>query len=139
MKKRVIFTAACAAVLLAAIGAGVWYFRPTRLCSAKPEEVSSITVFDGNTGNLREFTSEEEIAELIERWNGTKIEKRQEITEPISGFKFLTDVVMNSGETIEFTIGSPESVRKTEGSKDYFWTVTEGDNGYDYLEKALNG
>ena len=139
MRKRGILIAACAVVLLAGIGAGLWYFRPTRLCSAKPGEVSSITVFDGNTGNLREFTSEEEIAELMEKWNGTEIEKSQEITEPISGFKFSVDVVMNSRERIEFTINSSELVRKTDGSKDYFWTVTKGDNGFDYLERALNG
>lgn len=139
VRKRGILIAACAVVLLAGIGAGLWYFRPTRLCSAKPGEVSSITVFDGNTGNLREFTSEEEIAELMEMWNGTEIEKSQEITEPMSGIKFDVKISLDSGEEIRFDIGSPDSLRKTDGSKDYFWAVTKGDNGFDYLETALNG
>jgi hypothetical protein len=108
-----------------------WYFSPkTFLKGIEPSNVSSITVFDGNTGNGFAIEDESEIQYIVENIQSIAM-TRGKISVNYMGYSFRMKFYDNSGKEIDsFIINSADTIRD-----DPFFYCGNGDLCFDYLKE----
>jgi hypothetical protein len=119
-------------IVVAAIAiSAAWYFSPkTFLKGVEPSNVSSISVFDGNTGNGFVIEDESEIQYIVENIQSFAM-TREKVSVGYSGYSFRMNFYDNSGKEIDsFIINSTTTIRD-----DPFFYRCDGDLCFDYLKE----
>lgn len=57
------------AIIILAMGIGIWYNAPIDLMDLEANEVMEIVVFNGNTGNITHITDNPQIQYIIQNLN----------------------------------------------------------------------
>jgi hypothetical protein len=92
--------------------------------------VSSITVFDGNTGNGFVIEDESEIQYIVENIQSIAM-TRWKVSVNYMGYSFRMKFYDNSGKEIDsFIINSTDTIRD-----DPFFYCSNGDLCFDYLKE----
>jgi hypothetical protein len=122
----VILVAAVAVI----VGLTVWYFSPkTFLKGAESADVSSISVFDGNTGNSFVIDDESEIRYIVENIQSVSM-TRGKVSVGYSGYSFRMEFYDNSGNvTDSFIMNSADTIRD-----DPFFYSCDGELCFGYIE-----
>jgi hypothetical protein len=120
-------------VLLFAVIAilAAWYFQPkTFLQETEPSNVSSITVFDGNTGNDFVIEDESEIQYIVENIQSIAM-KKENVSLGYMGYGFRMNFNDNRGKEIDsFIINGTDTIRD-----DPFFYRCNGDLCFEYLKE----
>lgn len=122
----VILVAAVAVI----VGLTVWYFSPkTFLKGAESADVSSISVFDGNTGNSFVIDDESEIRYIVENIQSVSM-TRGKVSVGYSGYSFRMEFYDSDGNvTDSFIMNSADTIRD-----DPFFYSCDGELCFDYIE-----
>ncbi len=130
-RKTTVLLLIAAFIIVAAMIFAVWYFIPkTFLNRLDASEVTSISVFDGNTG--KEFIIEDvgEIKQIIGSIQKVRM-KRDNISAGYSGYGFrMRFMGKNEKEIDSFIINSPDTIRD-----DPFFYRCDGSLCFDYLNE----
>jgi hypothetical protein len=118
-------------VVVAIAISAAWYFSPkTFLKGIEPSNVSSIAVFDGNTGNSFVIEDKSEIQYIVENIQSFAM-TREKVSVGYSGYSFRMNFYDNSGKEIDsFIINSADTIRD-----DPFFYCGNGDLCFDYLKE----
>lgn len=118
-------------VLIALIAAlAVWYFSPkVFLDGVEPSEISSVTVFDGNTGKEFEIGGGDDIRYITENIQGAEM-KKDGFSLGNSGYGFRMTFYDADGKEIEsFILNGGGEIRK-----DPFFYKCGGGLCYNYVK-----
>lgn len=126
MKKKIIIIVSIVLVII--IGLSIWWFVPQKLCNIDEGRVEKITIFSGYTGKEIEITDEDDIKKLTDNFNSVKM-KKDSVSFFTMGYMYRITIETDNGKK-EFIVDSEYRIR---GSV-FGYTVTEGDNGYDYID-----
>jgi hypothetical protein len=128
-KKIILFILVIVVVAISILAA--WYFSPkTFLKKIEPSNVSSIDVFDGNTGNGFVIEDKSEIQYIVENIQSFAM-TRDKVSVGYSGYSFRMNFYDNSGKEIDsFIINSTTTIRD-----DPFFYRCNGDLCFDYLKE----
>lgn len=112
LKQKIKVKAAVFAVVIICIVAGlIWWFSPTYfLKGVKPEDVSTIKVFNGSSGNSFEITEPNDIAFLVE--NIQKVPMKKDSLAFGMGTTYNLRFVNTNGKEIDyFTVNSISTIK----------------------------
>lgn len=109
----------------------IWYFSPkTFLRRIEPSNVSSISVFDGNTGNGFVIDNPDEIGYIVENIRGIEM-TRNKVSVGYVGYSFRMSFYNSNGKEIDsFIINSADTIRD-----DPFFYRCNGGLCFDYLKE----
>ena len=128
MKKKIAILLLVAAILIV-IGA-VWLNVPINLINLDADDVLEIVVLNGENGNTTHIDDEEQIRYIIDNLNDVVV-KRSKLSVGYDGYSFSVTIYLADGDEADsFIINSEYSVRRDP----FFYTVTEGEIDYDYIE-----
>ena len=132
-KKPLIFSFVIIVVLIFGV---VWYYSPLKLLKLNSDEVSEISIFDGNTGTLLNITEKNDIDYIIKNLNSVKL-KRGKVSIGYLGYSFKTTIYLTGGKEANgwnnFIISSNDMIRKDP----FFYHVVEGSIDYEYIDKLI--
>lgn len=130
-KKLIILISVVVFVFVVGIILGVWYYTPkTFLKKIDSSEVTSISVFDGNTGKQFAVENTEEINQIVENIQGIKM-RRNGVSLGHIGYSFRMQFMDENGKVIDsFIINSPNTIR----DDPFFYRCDDG-LCFDYLKK----
>ena len=124
--------------IIPAIAAGIvillWQLPTYFLRDTEPEEIASIHIFNGNSGNEFEVTDTEDIAFITEHIRQSAF-KKDRCSLMYSGFLYRMHFVHADGQKIQsFIVNSDDTIRK-----DPFFYTCDGNMGVvAYLEHLEN-
>lgn len=126
-KKRIL--GVYAIYLAASVLFAVWFNSPVRISRSEPDEIESIEIFNGNTGESAEITDDEEISRIIDNLNSVKV-KREKITFAM-GYSLRITINYKRGFHVwdEFIVNTQSYIRKGV----FAYEVSEGQIDYEYL------
>ena len=129
-KVRIFLLIIAIVVALIAISA-IWYFSPkTFLAGFEPSDISSISVFDGNTGNSFVIDDIDEIRYIVENIQSIEM-TRDKVSLGYAGYSFRMSFYNSNGKEIDnFIINSTDTIRD-----DPFFYRCGGGLCFDYLKK----
>jgi hypothetical protein len=135
MKKKYILYGIILALILSIIAACFWYFTPKSfLKGVDSNEISSISVFAGNTGQLIVLDDTEDIATIVKNIQSNKM-KRGKFSSNYDGFAFsLTFKDKDGNEIDRFIINSKNVI----GDDLFFYKCENGELCYDFLSELVN-
>lgn len=114
----------------------VWYIKPLNLLELNPDNVSKISIFDGNTGIALSITEKEDITYIINNLNAIVL-KKDGISTGFTGYSFKTTIYLKNGEEAggwnNFIINSEDTIRKDP----FFYKVVEGEIDYQYIRRLI--
>ena len=130
MKTKKIMLVVIVAVIALVAALAAWYLAPKSfLKGVDPGEIGHISVFDGNTGEQFDISSEDEISFFAENISGLKM-KKSGLSLGKVGYGFKVSVYDGSGKELDsFIINSADTVRS-----DPFFYRCDGGLCYDYLK-----
>lgn len=134
MKKKTVIIASIAFVVLSA-GVFIWYnVAHSKLkFSIDQAKVSSIEIFNGNTGKEYKITEQSSIEHIVKNLNSITFTKEQS-SKNYDGFSFATVIKDKDGKELEnCTINSLNTIIY----KDYFYRDSTSNIDYDYIDKLL--
>lgn len=107
-----------------------WVYAPvTFLKGVGPEEIASITLFDGNTGDELEITSQKDITHIVENVQSVPV-RREGIAFLNLGYRFIMTFEGADGtEIAKFTINDENTIR----GEFFYYTNEDGGLCFDYL------
>ena len=128
--KKIPFLILGIALVLVVIAA-IWYFLPAAfLRGVAPSDITSISVFDGSTGEGFEISDPDEIRYIVENIQSAEM-KKDTISIGYSGFCFRISFYDKTGKIMDsFTINSADTIRK-----DPFFYRCDGTLCFDYLKE----
>lgn len=108
-----ISAAAAAVIVVFAIAAAVWYFLPVRfLKNIDPDEIKSIYVFSGYTGEGFEITGANEVAYIAKNISGATF-RRSGLALGKSGYAFRLSFRDKNGRELDtLIVNGPNAARK---------------------------
>lgn len=115
---------------IVALIAIAWVYAPvTFLKGVDPEEIASITLFDGNTGDELEITSQKDITHIVENVQSVPV-RREGIAFLNLGYRFIMTFEGADGtEIAKFTINDENTIR----GEFLYYTNEDGGLCFDYL------
>ena len=129
-KTKIFISIIVIVVVLIAISA-IWFFYPkTFLSGVEPADISSISVFDGNTGKSFVIEDLDEISHIVENIHSNKMVRNKTVGR-VDGFCFSMIFYNSNGEEIDsFIINSENTIRD-----DSFFYRCDGGLCFDYLKE----
>lgn len=129
--KEKIFMLIIAIVIAVIAVSAIWYFSPKAFLSGvEPSDVSSISVFDGQTGNSFVIDDLAEIRYIVENIQGVEM-TRDKVSLGHMGYAFRMSFYNSNGKEIDsFVINSADTIRD-----DPFFYRCNGGLCYDYLKE----
>ena len=120
-------------IIIIAIWGGLTYI-PRKIVTIAPSKVSSIKIFDGNTGKSIIITDKENIEHIIGNLNGITF-KKDKVSLGKMGYSFKTTIYKNSGAVYkEFMINSTDTIRKDP----FFYKDSTKSIDYDYIRNLID-
>lgn len=120
------------AILLLLLTLGVvWYHVPARIAYAEAEDVASIKLFSGTTGNSVVIEDQETIAAIMEDFRSVRLQ-RGDISAGRMGYSLQVTIQYQGMEFLSwesFIVNSSEVVRKDP----FFYDIPEGQIDFEYL------
>ncbi|WP_186577720.1 hypothetical protein [Aquibacillus kalidii] len=108
-------------------------FIPHKVVKIDPNNVSKITVFDGNTGNEIEITDNNDISHIINNLNNVTFQK-EKLSIGYMGFNFRATIFDSKGNEIKsLIINSSKTIRY----RGFFYRSTNIPIDYNYIEKLV--
>jgi len=109
-------------------------YLPHKIVNIKPEQVSSIIIFDGSTGYETEISDKESIQYIINNLNDITFNKDKWALFYM-GFSYRTTIINNEGKPIKkLTINSPDTIRY----KGFFYKTKGRQIDYEYIKKLVD-
>jgi hypothetical protein len=128
-KKTLIFVGILAALALLY---GLTYI-PHTIVNIKPDKVSSIKIFDGNTGFETEITDKIAIQYIINNLNDVTFQK-DKWAFLYMGYSFRTTIYNDQGKPVkQLIINSADTIRY----KGFFYKAKGNQIDYEYIRKAV--
>jgi opacity protein-like surface antigen len=128
--KKILLSILVIVVVAISISAARYFSPKTFLKGIEPSNVSSIAVFDGNTGNGFVIEDEAEIQYIVENIQSFAM-TREKVSVGYDGYSFRMNFYDNSGKEIDnFIINSTTTIRD-----DPFFYRCNGDLCFDYLKE----
>lgn len=123
-------------IIVVLISGVVWYNSPLKLLKLNPDDVSEISIFDGNTGTSLNITEKIDIDYIIKNLNTIKL-KKGKVSVGYLGYSFKMTIYLTNGKEANglnnFIINSKDTIRKDP----FFYNVVEGSIDYQYIEKLI--
>ncbi len=108
-------------------------FFPHKVISIESENVSKITIFDGNTGEEMEITDKKAMNPIIHNLNSITFQKGKP-SFGYMGYSFRTTIYSESGKVLEsLIINSSDTIR----FNGFFYRAVEGVIDYEYIEEIV--
>ncbi|MGM0845612.1 MAG: hypothetical protein ACQEUT_11590 [Bacillota bacterium] len=128
MKRKRLFSAGILFVLLLTF---FLTYIPHKVLKMDPAKVSSIVIFNGNTGNETEITDETSILYIVNNLSSITFQKGKP-SIGYMGYSFGTSLYDQEGNKMEeFIINSSDLIRY----KGFFYSAEEGSIDYEFLDK----
>ncbi len=109
-------------------------FIPHKVLNIKADEISKITVFDGNTGYQSEITNKEDIYHIINNLNEITFQKNKPSFGAM-GYSFRMTIYDDKGKsTKKFTINSHDTIKY----KGFFYYSEDNSIDYHFIEKLVH-
>ena len=108
-------------------------YIPHKIVTITPAEVSTIKIFDGNTGKSIIITDRKDIEHIIGNLNTIKFRKGR-LSSRYKGYSFNTIIYKINGEAYkQFIINSVGVIRKDP----FFYVDSTKSIDYDYIRKLI--
>lgn len=108
-------------------------YIPHNLLNINSDNVSKITIFNGNTGNQIEVTNNNDIKHIINNLSSIRF-KKDKLSLFYLGYSFRTTIYDNDGKIInELIINSDDTIRY----KGFFYRAKNKKIDYDYIDNLL--
>ena len=134
MKKKKWQVPLVAIIVACAICYGLIYI-PRKIVRIEPSKVSSIKIFDGNTGKSITITSSENINHIIGNLNSITF-RTDKLSLGYLGYSFNTTIYKSNGKVYkEFIINSKDTIRKDP----FFYRASTKNIDYDYIKDLMEG
>lgn len=131
--KPLIFLLVIIVVLISGV---VWYNSSLKLLKLNSDDVSEISIFDGNTGTSLNITEKSDVAHIIKNLNTVKL-KKGKLSIGSTGYSFKMTIYLTNGNEANgwnnFIINSKDTIRKDP----FFYNVVEGSIDYQYIDKLI--
>ena len=121
----------CGGLALLLLAGAIWFVTPFRMLSAKADDVKSVTVFSGQTGQAATVTDAEGIEKIVGNMNSVKL-KRTGLGMRM-GYALKVTVERKNGSKVEYIVNSDD--KAVRGAVQY--EVCEGSIDFTALEKLL--
>ncbi len=124
-------------VLLVAMIIAICYgltYVPRKIVAIESSKVSSIKIFDGNTGRTITITDRESIDHIIDNLKNIKFRK-DKWSFGYMGYSFNTTIYKSDGTVYkEFIINSTDTIRRDP----FFYRDSAGSIDYEYIKNLIN-
>lgn len=131
--KRIIKISLLVIILLVLLFYGLTYL-PHKIVNIAPSEVSSIHIFDGNTGKSISITNKNNIKHIIKNLNSIIFSKGQ-LAVWYMGYSFKVTIYKNDESVYkEFIINSKDTIRNGL----FFLKDKSNSIDYDYIKRLLD-
>ncbi len=135
MKKKYILYGIILALAIGIISVCFWCFTPKSfLKGVDGNEVSSISVFDGVTGQRIILENEEDIAYIVNNIQSVKM-KRGKISSNYDGFAFNLTFKDKDGNVIDDFIINSKNVIQNDS---FFYKCEKGELCFQFLQELVN-
>ncbi|MFE8700803.1 hypothetical protein ACFYKX_09270 [Cytobacillus sp. FJAT-54145] len=109
-------------------------FVPHKVVNVEPTNVSKITIFNGNSGDIVEITDKSHIHHIISNLNAVTFQKGKPSFGYL-GFSFRTTIFNKEGKEIkELIINSSDTIRYN----GFFYKSEDYAIDYDFIESLMN-